>query len=335
MNVADIGETGLIELLIDMAHNARVATSSNHLQIGPGDDAAAWQPEAGMILSTTDTAVEGVHFTRSTIPWIDLGWKVMAANLSDIAAMGGTPLYALVSVGLPPETAVKDVQNLYQGIIDGCREYGVALAGGDTVASPTIFITVAIHGTHNGSPLLRSQAMAGDLLAVTGTLGCSEGGLQLLTNNRDKPAKAAYEHLIGAHRRPRPRLSEGRTLVEQGILAAMDISDGLIEDLSKMMRASGKAARVNSAQVPIHESLYHTFPDCALNMALSGGEDYQLLYAGPPALMQPTISKIPGATVIGSVNEGPAGHVSIVDQKGENQQLVYKGWAHFHHTKQH
>ena len=123
--------------------------------------------------------------------------------------------------------------------------------------------------------------------------------------------------------------------MEHGILAAMDISDGLIEDLSKMMRASGKAACVNAPQVPIHEFLYHTFPDCALNMALSGGEDYQLLYAGPPSLIQLTISKIPGAKVIGAVNEGPAGHVSIVDQQGKDQQLLYKGWEHFQHAKQH
>ena len=329
MNIADIGEVALIQRLIDMARKAGVATASSGLLVGPGDDAAAWRPEAGTALSTTDTVVEGLHFTRKTTPWRDLGWKVMAANLSDIAAMGGIPLYALVTLGLPPDTPVADVEDLYQGLIDSCREYSVAIAGGDAVASSTAFISIALNGTHHGAPLLRSQAAQGDLLAVTGPLGSSQGGLELLTAGGTDIAKDAYEHLCRAHRRPLPRLDEGRILAEQGVRAAMDISDGLIEDLARMMEASGSAARVDAWRVPVHPLLVGAFPERALSMALSGGEDYQLLYAAPPTLMEPTLVRIPEAAVIGSVVEGPVGLVSVVDQQGTELPLPHRGWDHF------
>ena len=329
MNIADIGEAALIQRLIDMARKAGVATTSSALLVGPGDDAAVWRPESGATLSTTDTVVEGVHFTRTTIPWRDLGWKVMAANLSDIAAMGGTPLYTLVTLGLPRETPVADVEELYRGLIDSCREYSVAIAGGDAVASGTAFISIALNGTHYGAPLLRSQAARGDLLAVTGPLGSSQGGLELLTAGEEGVDKAAYEHLCRAHRRPLPRLDEGRTLADLGVRAAMDISDGLMEDLPKMMEASGLAARVDAWRVPVHPLLASAFPERALAMALSGGEDYQLLYAAPPTLMEATLAGIPEAAVIGSVVEGLPGHVSVVDQQGKEQMLPHRGWDHF------
>ena len=330
MNIADIGEVALIQRLIDMARKAGVATASSGLLVGPGDDAAAWRPEAGTALSTTDTVVEGVHFTRKTTPWRDLGWKVMAANLSDIAAMGGIPLYALVTLGLPPDTPVADVEDLYQGLIDSCREYSVAIAGGDAVASSTAFISIALNGTHHGAPLLRSQAAQGDLLAVTGPLGSSQGGLELLTAGGTDIAKDAYEHLCRAHRRPLPRLDEGRILAEQGVRAAMDISDGLIEDLARMMEASGSAARVDAwASGPCtHSWLAHSL-SAPFPWPLSGGEDYQLLYAAPPTLMEPTLVRIPEAAVIGSVVEGPVGLVSVVDQQGTELPLPHRGWDHF------
>ena len=328
MNIVDIGEVALIQRLIDMAREAGLATASS-LLVGPGDDAAAWRLEAGTALSTTDTVVESVHFTRKTIPWRDLGWKVMAVNLSDIAAMGGTPLYALVTLGLPPDTPVADVEELYRGLIDSCREYSVAIAGGDAVASPTAFISIVLNGTHHGAPLLRSQAAQGDLLAVTGPLGSSQGGLELLTAGEAGIDKAAYEHLSLAHRHPVPRLDAGHILVDLGVRAAMDISDGLVEDLARMMEASGSAARVDAWRVPMHPLLVDAFQERALTMALSGGEDYELLYAAPPALMDSTLPRIPEATVIGSVVEGPVGQVSVVDQQGKELPLSHRGWNHF------
>ena len=329
MNIADIGEVALIQRLVDMARKAGVSTTTGDLLVGPGDDAAAWRPQAGTALSTTDTVVEGVHFTRSTTPWRDLGWKAMAANLSDIAAMGGTPLYALVTLGLPPDTPVADVEELYRGLIDSCREHRVAIAGGDAVASPTAFVSISLSGFHQGTLLLRSQAAPADLLAVTGPLGSSQGGLELLTAGGAGIDQAAYEHLCRAHRRPVPRLHEGRILVEHGVRAAMDVSDGLIEDLARMMEASGAAARVDAWRVPVHPLLSDAFPERALTMALSGGEDYQLLYTAPSTVMEATLARIPEAAVIGAVVEGPAGHVSVVDRHGRDLPLPHRGWDHF------
>ena len=334
MKIADIGEFGLIQRLVRMAQEAGVSTNAaeaSPLLVGPGDDAAAWQIISGVTLSTTDTVVEGVHFTQQTIPWRDLGWKVMVANLSDIAAMGGTPLYALVTLGLPKDTPLAAMDDLYRGMIKACQEYGTSIAGGDVVGSPTTFVSVTMNGAHTSTPLLRSQARVGDLIAVTGHLGSSQGGLELMTRgcSPGKVDEAAAEYLRQAHRRPRPRLKEGHILVEQAVRAAMDISDGLVDDLAKMMEASSLAARLEAWRVPIHPLLASTFPDAALTMALSGGEEYQLLYTAPSPVMEETLSLIPESTVVGHVVEGPPGNVIVLDQKGVEIPLPHGGWDHF------
>ena len=332
MELREIGEFGLIQRLTRMVAEAGVATSPKGagfpLVIGIGDDAAAWRTKDAIELSTTDTVVEGVHFTRATTPWQDLGWKVMAANLSDIAAMGGVPLYALVTLGLPADTPVQDIELLYQGIIECCQEYSAAIVGGDVVRSPVAFISVTLNGVHQGQPMLRSAARPGDLLAVTGFLGSSRGGLEVLTRHTTVDSEAA-EYLCQAHRRPRPRLAEGRILSEAGVLAGMDISDGLVDDLGKMMLASGVAAQVDSWRVPVNPSLLRTFPDRALRMALAGGEEYELLYAASPPVMEMTLARVPGAAVIGRVLARAPGQVMVLDQAGHPLQGLEAGWDHF------
>ncbi|MDO8751113.1 MAG: thiamine-phosphate kinase [Dehalococcoidia bacterium] len=337
MELRELGEFGLIQRLTRMLAEAGVATSpkgaSFPLVIGIGDDAAAWRIAAWRMndaieLSTTDTVVDGVHFTRETTPWHDLGWKVMVANLSDIAAMGGVPLYALVTLGLPEDTPVADIELLYQGMIECCREYGAAIAGGDVVRSPVAFVSVTLNGVHHGQPMLRSAAKVGDLLAVTGFLGSSRGGLELLIRHPTVDSEAAI-YLCQAHRRPRPRVAEGRILSEAGVLAGMDISDGLLDDLGKMMVASGMAAQVDSWRVPVHPLLLRAFPDRALRMALAGGEEYELLYAAPAPVMEMTIARIPGAAVIGRVVAGAPGQVGVLDHDGRHLPGLDAGWDHF------
>ncbi|MSQ22682.1 MAG: thiamine-phosphate kinase, partial [Dehalococcoidia bacterium] len=139
----------------------------------------------------------------------------------------------------------------------------------------------------------------------------------------------AAKHLCQAHRRPRPRVAEGRILSEAGVLAGMDISDGLLDDLGKMMVASGVAAQVDSWQVPVHPLLVLAFPDRALRMALAGGEEYELLYAAPAPVMDATIARIPGAAVIGRVIAGAPGQVSVLDQTGRHLPVQEAGWDHF------
>ena len=173
MLIKELGEFGLIERLNGLVVGQRSgpdngAPFSFRLTVDTGDDTAAWKTGVATELLTTDTVVEGVHFTRSTTPWRDLGWKSLASNISDIAAMGGLPLYALVTLGLSPEAKVEEVDALYAGMLEIGNQYGVAIVGGDVVSSPVAFVTVCLTGLHPGLPMLRSAARIGDQIGVTG-----------------------------------------------------------------------------------------------------------------------------------------------------------------------
>ena len=225
MQVREIGEFGLIEMLADMVApgcstaTAKV-TSGFRLTIGIGDDTAAWRCGDATELSTTDTVVEGVHFTRQTTPWFDLGWKLMAANVSDIAAMGGQPLYSLITLGLPPDTLVEDMRSLYEGMLELGRKYGVAIVGGDIVRSPALFVTLSLNGAHMGTPMRRSTAQPGYAVAVTGYLGSSAGGLHLMLEALEIDGEAS-KFLRHAHRRPDPCVQQGQVLSQIGVTTAM------------------------------------------------------------------------------------------------------------------
>ena len=239
MLVKDVGEFRLIETLAETIAEensgliARLAERGFRLRLAIGDDAAAWDEPSGLRVMTTDTMVEGVHFNLSQIGWRDLGWKALAVNVSDIAAMGGLPLYALVTLGLQPETNVEDIHALYRGMLSACHEYQCRIVGGDMVRSPVTFITVALTGIARGPVLTRHSAQPGDVVAVTGPLGCAAGGLQTLLRGTALEGEQGG-HLHKAHSHPVPRLQAGQVLVQHGVQAAMDISDGLTDDLSKM-----------------------------------------------------------------------------------------------------
>lgn len=334
MLVKDLGEFGLIERLNAMVTRERGGPDNGaafafRLLVDTGDDTAAWQAEAATELATTDTVVEGIHFTRATTPWRDLGWKALAANISDIAAMGGQPLYALITLGLPPETAVAAIEELYRGLLDIGNRYGAAIVGGDLVRAPVLFVTVALTGLRAGPPLRRDTARPGDQVAVTGRLGNSGGGLKLLLAGQDTPERAA-DFLIQAHRRPEPAVAAGQILAQAGVLTAMDVSDGLADDLSKLCLASGVAARIYAGRMPIHPLLRTAFPGESLALALHGGEDYVLLFTAPPAVMAKTMPLLDkGAAVIGEVTAGPAGQVTLVDTEGGAAVIGRAGWDHF------
>jgi len=334
MQIKDLGEFGLIELLNTMIveHRAEADNSSAcgfRLLVDTGDDTAAWKTSEATELFTTDTVVEGVHFTRSTTPWKDLGWKALASNISDIAAMGGLPLYALITLGLPPETGVEDIRELYQGMLHIANTYGVSLIGGDVVRSPVLFITVSLTGVHHGCPMLRSAAQEGDEIAVTGLLGGSGGGLRLMMDGLEVNDDAA-EYLRRCHRRPEPAVAQGRIMADCGVSAAMDVSDGLADDLSKLCLASGLAARVHADRLPVHPLLKQAFPDDFLELALNGGEDYVLLFTAAPELMRQVLPMLPGeAAVIGEILAGEPGQVRVVDSSGVEAVAHRAGWDHF------
>lgn len=343
MQIKDLGEFGVIDLLTGLlaehgigAKNAEAF--SLNLTVENGDDTAAWAIGAASRvgdqrvtneLFTTDTIVEGVHFTRETTPWRDLGWKSLASNISDVASMGGAPVYALVTLGLPPETEVSDMEDLYRGMLEISNEYGLSIVGGDMVRSPVVFITVALTGVMQGRPMVRTAARPGDLVAVTGYLGSSGGGLKLMLEDATEEGEAA-NFLKESHRRPRPEVAVGQTLIEADITTAMDISDGLDDDLAKLCRASGVAANIFADRLPMHSFLRERFPDDCVDLALGGGEDYVLLFTGQPAKVNHVISGLPGgAAVVGEIVSGEAGQVSVVDAQGNERPTINRGWDHF------
>ena len=356
MQIQELGEFGVIDLLNRMVVGQRDVSAFRNripafagktngngfpveLLVDTGDDTAAWRTSDCIELFTTDTVVEGVHFTRATTPWRDLGWKCIASNVSDIAAMGGLPAYALITLGLPPETEVGDLEELYHGMLEMANQCGAAIIGGDMVRSPVVFITVGLTGVHEGSPMLRANGRPGDLVGVTGYLGGSGGGLRLMLGDNDEQARlgrnpaassGAVDYLRHQHRRPEPAVKEGRILADAGVRTAMDVSDGLADDLGKLCRASGLSARLNAELIPAHPYLKEAYPDDYLGLALHGGEDYLLLFTASTDVMDQVMLRLfEGAAVIGELLEGEPGRVSIVDETGSEVPAAKGGWDHY------
>ncbi len=335
MRISELGEFGLISLVQDWTRRTGEppAGAACQLVVDNGDDAAAATFPGGPVteLYTTDTMVDGVHFTASTTPWRDLGWKAIASNISDVAAMGGAPALALVTLGLPPHTPVADIAELYAGMTAICRQFGAHIAGGDLVSSPVAFVTVALTGVAHGALMVRAAARPGHQVAVTGPVGGSAGGLRLLLENPSAvPDNANANILITQHRRPRPHIAESKSLVAAGVPSAMDVSDGLADDLGKLCSASGVAAIIRADAVPVTPSLQSVFPDDWLDLALYGGEDYVLLFTAPPDIMATALDLLPsGAAIIGEITGGTPGQVAVLDTAGRPRPRRGSGWDHF------
>jgi len=334
MKVSELGEFGLIDLLAKMANSARDKhlASWQQLIIGIGDDGAAWYGDASTQLATIDSFIQDVHFSLGIASWNELGWKALAANLSDIAAMGGIPRYALVSLALPGYTEVDDVTALYKGMIELAQEFGVAIIGGDTSSAPVVAITITILGgtrKRDKNMLTRSAAEPGEKVAVTGELGAAAAGLEMVNKQLQfNPEAAAC--LKNAYLHPYPRITEGQLLVEQGVKTAIDISDGLISDLKHICKASQVSARIEIDHVPIQPTVKANFGDKSLELALSGGEDYELLFTASTKI----INKVRRAascpiTVVGEIVADRRGEVTLIDSKGNPFNLGTTGWEHF------
>ena len=260
------------------------------VRVGIGDDCAVLEPAAGtLLLATTDLLIEDVHFRRRWATPTDIGWKSLAVNVSDIAAMGGRPRWGLIALACPEAVTLDEAEAFYSGVQALATEHGVTIVGGDTSASPGGWIVnVTLLGEAVRAPILRSTARAGDVVAVTGSLGRSAAGLALLET---VPAPAAITpdagaDVTGAHLRPRPRTREGLWLSEAGGVTAMiDLSDGLAKDLGHLCEESGTGARVDLGRVPIEASVRavaRALDRDALAWATGGGEDYELLLAAAP-----------------------------------------------------
>jgi thiamine-monophosphate kinase len=280
MRVRDLGEFAVIDRLAQKLHPS--VRSSPAVPLGIGDDAASWQPEAGKaVVVTTDALVEGVHFRVDWTDWRSLGHKMLAVNLSDIAAMGATPRLATIVLGLTGNEPIADLEDLYRGASDIAAAYAVIIAGGDIVRSPgQMFMSVTVLGeVHPARVLRRDGANPGDLVVVSGTLGASAAGMRLLESPRES---ATGDLLIAAHLRPVPRVALGSTLADAGVTAAMDLSDGLAGDLRKIIEASGVSVEITVETVPVLPAVRALFPETWLDLALRGGEEYELLMTIPP-----------------------------------------------------
>ncbi len=336
MRISDLGEFGLIELVQQWTRDPGRPVEDSpaavcRAVVDNGDDAAAVTfVTAGVTeLYTTDTMVDGIHFTSETTPWRDLGWKAIASNVSDVAAMGGRPAFALVTLGLPADTLVADIKELYSGMAEICREFGARVIGGDMVRSPVGFITVALTGIATGKPMVRTAARPGHLVGVTGPVGGSAGGLRTMLEGT-KAVTPDADRLTITHRRPRPHVAEGQILVANGIEAAMDVSDGLADDLAKLCAASGVSAVVWADRVPAEPALKSVFSEDWLDLALYGGEDYVLLFTAPPEVMSAVIDQLPAsAAIIGEITDGTAGAVTVLDSDGNPRLRGGAGWDHF------
>jgi thiamine-monophosphate kinase len=280
--VSDIGEFGLIARL-DAALPDEVRRSSA-LELGIGDDAAIWQPSPGAsVVITTDSLVEDIHFRLDWTDWESLGHKALAVNVSDLAAMGAAPKVAVVTLGLRGSERLADLVALYTGLGDVARRYGLVIAGGDIVRSP---FGLALHITALGElqgekRLTRSGARPGDIIGVTGTLGASAAGMHLLANSGAPRHAATADLLVQAHLRPEPRVPLGQVLREHGAGAAMDLSDGLMGDLPKILAASNVSAELDLGAIPVAAAVRALFPEEWLTFATRGGEDYELLFTVP------------------------------------------------------
>jgi thiamine-monophosphate kinase len=325
VKVSELGEFGLIDLLAKME-----VGRDERLLIGIGDDAAAWQGDDSIQLASVDSFIQGVHFTPETTPWPEVGWKALAVNISDIAAMGGIPRYALVALALPTDSQVDDITALYTGMLKIARQYGVSIVGGDISRAPLVAISITILGSSPTQKLLtRASAQAGELVAVTGQLGAAAAGVKLLKSKRNlDKEKEADSHLKNAFLHPTPRVAEGLLLVEQGVKTAIDISDGLVADLNQICKSSKVGARIEVERVPIAPAVKAAFNKKALELALSGGEDYELLFTADAETMERVkkAASVP-VTVIGEVTIGKG--VSLVDKQGKPFKLAKSGWEHF------
>jgi thiamine-monophosphate kinase len=334
VKVSELGEFGLIELIAEIVAPTQTSKTPDgrKLIIGIGDDAAAWRGDAAVQLVTVDSFIQGVHFSLDITPWGEIGWKALAVNLSDIAAMGGLPKYAVVSLALPDDTEVSDIRALYQGMTVLAQEFGVAIVGGDTSHGPQVALNITVLGSipnHAENMLTRSGAKAGDKVAVTGYLGAASAGWEMLAKKLQFDAGTS-ERLKEAFLRPRPRLAEGRLLLECGVKATIDISDGLVSDLGHICQASRLGARIDVDTVPVDPAVRAGFGGKALELALSGGEDYELLFTASAGVID-KIAKMAECpvTLIGDMVADAENRVTLFGRKGNPFKLSSGGWEHF------
>ena len=330
-----LGEFGLIARL-----RARLATTAPGLLRGIGDDAAVLVPTPGLaLLATADALIEEVHFSFRFSPPDAVGYRAMVANLSDIAAMGGIPRAALVCLALPARTELEVVDGLYEGLHRAAASAATAIVGGDTVRSPGgVMLAITVLGEVEPDRCVsRAGARPGDRLWVSGPLGGSAAGLAWLRRHGPRAeAPEAVRDAIRCHEAPVPRLALGRALALDGLAKAMlDVSDGLGGDARRIAEESGVGVQIEAGRVPLHpgaSEVARRIGGDALQWAISGGEDYELLFAADPAADLATWAAgrgFPAPTSVGTVVPAEAG-CTLVAPDGSEHPLP-GGYDHLAH----
>ena len=334
MQISELGEAGLVALIQETIESGGVAGDDGRVLLGIGDDGAMLRLQNGVGLVTTDHAVSGVHFLSNHESPFDIGWRTMAVNVSDISAMGGVPRFAVVALACPKETQADWVRDLYRGMAALCRETGVAIVGGDVSRAIAAAISVTLIGEPglelDGQPCVfrRDTARVGDHVYVTGSLGgAAAGRAQLFGQEPDAERNA---ELVDAFLHPPLRTQAALALLAGGVRTGMDLSDGLVIDLTRLCTASGLSANIRAAQIPIHPLLQRFPPDEAMALGLGGGEDYELLLTAAPevvASVGPTLGC--ALTDIGELVAGQTGMVNVQDADDQWRAPTQAGYTHF------
>ncbi len=306
------------------------------LEVGVGDDAAVFHFAGGSIILTVDSIYEGIHFTLDTCGLADIGWKAMAASVSDIAAMGGQPLCALMSVAFGAPPTEDEVRALLGGALEMSGSCNCSIIGGDICRSSSgLGVSVTVAGTpHAYGPVLRSGAREGDIIGVTGTLGDSAGGLYVLKSGHPD-LRAKFPALVDAHLRPESRIPAGEILASCGASAMEDVSDGLAADLVHICQESDVGCEIYSEAIPLSGELRALANEARcdpLQWALAGGEDYELVFTAPEERFSKALSSLAEreapATRIGVVAHASKG-TRLIAPDGRAESLEGLGYDHF------
>ncbi|ADG81594.1 thiamine-phosphate kinase [Thermincola potens] len=334
MKIAEIGEFGLIKRI-----SSNLEFRRQGLIMGIGDDTAVFRPGEGKwLLMTTDMLVEGIHFSGHFASYEQIGWKAVVVNVSDIAAMGGIPACATVSIGIPPQLELEAVEEIYRGMRKAARTYELNIVGGDTVKCPPLLvINVTLVGeADEGKVIYRSGAAPGDIICVTGPLGGSAAGLQLLLNRDLECPEEARREALSFHLEPQARVKEGLLLSREGLATSMnDISDGLASELHEISQASNTGFVIDYDLIPIADATkavaksYGTDP---VHWALYGGEDFELVFTVKPRALEKVerlFAKCGFSLYrIGHVTEKEKGYLMRGGPGGEIQ-ISPRGYNHF------
>lgn len=326
--IEQVGELGLIKKVRVMAGKTSSAL------VGIGDDAAVFKTSTGQaVILTVDTFVENIHFDLAYFKFSQVGRRVAAATLSDLAAMGAKPLGVAVSLGVSPQLDLPDVEQIYKGILSVINRYQVELWGGDTTKSNQLFLSMMAVGEAQADQVaLRKNVKPGDFIGVTGWLGASTAGLLVLKNQLNKEK---FKSLVQAHLMPLPRLAEGQALVSQEVKAIEDISDGLASELHHLSEESKVKIVVEKKKLPLARSVRKVAKALNKNsfeIALYGGEDYELVFSVKPSLMekvQEALAKIgTKVTVVGKAQKGRG----VFLKENGNLWPIGLGYDHFKKT---